>query len=156
MTLTSSPAIIIRSLLIANNLGSDKDADSVEAWPIHIQHEPDGDEEQDNMITLYDLGGTDDGRAMRTGERFDHETLQVRVRAKDFLIGRARMKLIADLFDGILREPVTVVVNETTSEDYAIQNISRSSPILPLGQEKGTKRRQLFTLNVAVTINEEN
>ena len=151
MTLTSPPSIIIRDLLIANSLGSSRSSDDPEPWPIGVSHEPDSKQEQDDIVTLYDTGGANDGRIMKTGERVQHETVQVRIRSKKYLTGYAQIKIISDFFDQLLRESIIV-----DSVNYLIQNISRSSPILPLGTEKGSKRRQLFTLNIAVTINEEN
>lgn len=151
MTLTTAPSLIIEALLISNNLGSDASVNPLEEWPIYISHEPDDTKAQDEVITIYDTQGSSDGRSMQTGDRFQHEGLQIRVRSKKYNNAYARIKLISDFFDQLLREPIIV-----DSVNYLIQNISIASPILALGTEKGTKRRQLFTLNIAVTINEEN
>ena len=148
MTLTTAPAIIIRQLLLDNDLASIENKDDPKPFPIKVSHEPD---QPDDIITVYDQPGSDDGRFMQTGERVQHEGVQVRVRSKVYLTGYARLKSIADFFDTILREEIIV-----DSINYLIQNISRTAPILPLGVEKrGTQQRELFTLNILVTINEE-
>ena len=88
---------------------------------------------------------------MRTGEQVQHEGIQVKVRTASLtpLAGYARAKAIADFFDSVLRE--SIIVDSVT---YLIQNISRTSQVLSLGTGKGTKRRQSFTVNAAVTIEE--
>lgn len=149
MTTTDSPALIIEQLLLDNSLGvatTEKDT----PWQIYIGQMPDGKETPNDIIALYDESGVKDGRLM-SGPLVQHPGVQVILRTTDYKTGWAQMKLIFELFESVLR---TQVVIDTIT--YNIQNISITSPILPLGvPDDDTKRRDLFSLNVLLTINEE-
>ena len=153
-TTTHPPAMLLKQLLINNSLGVDgekiKKSDIDSDWPIYVSHEPDGKEIKDDIITIYDTAGAKDGRLME-GPIVQHPGNQVRVRSRSYTEGWARARLIFNLFETVVRTPVIV-----ESIAYNIQNISLSSSILPLGIPKDdTKRRDLFTLNALLTINEE-
>lgn len=150
MLLTDLPSIILKALLIREELASDGNDEELGEWPLYVSHEPDNNKEHSDTVTLYDTGGNPDGRYMTTGEHVEHETLQVIVRSDDYLTGYTQIKAIAKLFETISREPVLV-----GTITYTIANISRDSPPLAMGTEKGTKRRDHFSLNVTLTINEE-
>ena len=150
-TTTAPPSEILRQLLIIKGLGVlPSTREKTDPWPVYISHEPDGDEEDTNLITIYDVSGVKDGRLM-TGSLVQHPGCQIRIRSRPFLVGWSRAKAIFELFESVLREEL--VIDTIT---YSIQNISITSPILPLGiMEDDTKKRDIFTLNVLLTINEE-
>ena len=142
-----APSVILRQLLIDNSVGTDPTDES--DWPIYVSHEPDGDGIEDDLITIYDTSATKDGRLM-TGANIIHEGCMLRVRVRGYTAGWAKMRSIYNTLENVLRN--TVVIGAVT---YNMQNVNIMSSILPLGiPEDDTKRRDLFTLNILITINE--
>lgn len=156
MTSLHPPSMILKQLLISNNVGVDVDAncdlalnEEAKDWLIYISHKPDADNVPDNIIVIYDTEGTKDGRLM-AGTSILHPGCQIVIRSDTYTGGWAKIREVLNLFETVLRTPVTV---DTTT--YELQNISITSPILPLGIAEGdTKRRDLFSLNTLLTINE--
>jgi hypothetical protein len=106
--LTHSPADIISRVLIELNLGSDP-GDAL-AWPVYVAEEPmPSAVVPDELIVVTDTTGTNDGRAMPTGERQEHHGIQVKVRARIHPTGWERAELICEAMnEQILRRVVTV------------------------------------------------
>ena len=76
-----------------------------------------------------------------------HPGIQLRIRSNTGEIGYIKIEDIASALDKILNATVEM----GGGKEYEIQNASRTSPIIPLGQEIGT-RRYLFTVNFLLTI----
>lgn len=135
----TAPSDIIRQLLI--NLGH---ATALGAWPIYTSFLPD---EPDNAIAVFDTAGKFDGRIMSTGEQVEHPGIQVRVRGLVYPTTWEKAQTIAEALDS--QNQITIAIS---SEDvYALQNVSRSGPVLPAGVDED-RRRYHFTINATVTV----
>lgn len=139
----SSPADIIRQLLIDLSLGSESGND----WPIYTGFLIDL---PDNAICCYDTAGKLDGRIMQ-GEQIEHEGIQVRVRSSSYVEGWEKVKAIAIALDAQRRSEVSI----DSDNVFLIHNISRTGSIIPLGVEETDKRRHHFTVNAITTITKE-
>lgn len=113
-------------------------------WPCSISSMP---QEPNEAACLYDTVPLLDGRLMKTGEVVEHPGIQLKVRDSTAKTGYAKAAELRDVFDSTINYAFTFEGN-----DYTIQNISRSSGVLSLGQEQGQKKRFLFTVNAFVTI----
>lgn len=143
MTLTNSPADILRWLLVYLVQGTDPaDAD---AWPVYVSSEPN---QPDNCITVYDTQGQDDGRSMRDGELYAHPGFQVLVRSQDHVAGWQKATAIRTaLAMEVLR--LTLAVGPST---YLIQCISHIGQVLAIGKDAPSSKRSLFTVNGMVSV----
>ena len=137
----SSPAKIVSTWLRLMSLGSNPDNNT--DWPVTYGSQP---TDPDNIITVYNTVGRQDGRLMATGEVIQHPGIQIRIRATDEDTGWGKAKELCDALDALTR------VDVATDEGVAtIQNASRVGDIIPLGNDRETQR-QLFTINLVVTI----
>lgn len=134
---------IILEYLISKNKATRASVN--QAWPITYNNMPNL---PDNMLTLYDTLGRMDGRLMQDGKRITHPGILLRVRNLNGNEGFDKAREIAEFFDSVAGDSVTF-----DSKTYKIHNISRTSDVIPLGQEAG-KSRSLFTVNAVVTISE--
>lgn len=114
-------------------------------WPLYQTSMPDGDEVKTNCGALYDTPGMNEPRLMM-GLVVTHPGIQLRIRSSTSKIGWVKIEDIADALDEV--KNVDIAVDGKT---YRIQNASRTSPIVPLGLEVGT-RRYLFTVNYLLTV----
>ena len=141
-SLTHSVSDIMRELLIDLLVGTEPD-DSL-TWPIYIKSEPD---EPDNVITVNDTPGIDNGRVMNDGERQENPGIQVRVRSKVGATGKTKIEAIKTVLDtSVLRTNVTF-----DGSTYLVQSVSRSGQINDLGKDPESGRN-LFTLNATVSL----
>lgn len=141
-TLTHSPAQIVRQLLIDLGLGT-----ASGDWPVFYAMEPNA---PDNVLTVFDTTGTDDGRSMVTGELFGHDGFQVRVRAKDHATGWLKADAIqTDFAESVSLRQVTV-----DSSSYLIHAITRIGNVLALGRQTPQSMRSIFTLNATVPLSQ--
>lgn len=138
--LQDSPAQIVRQLLI--DLGGGSDGGT---WPIYATSEP---SDPDNVITVYDTIGQDDGRAQIDGSVFYHYGLQVRVRAIDHPTGWAKAIALRDLLATVYHNLTTVGSNK-----YEVWAISRLAQPLFIGKDVPRSKRTLFTINCMCVIN---
>jgi hypothetical protein len=116
-------------------------------WPLYVSHLPDGKNVKTNCGCVYDTTGLLDTRQMN-GRWPLHPGIQIRIRARGYEVGFGKIEDIASALDELVNESVT-----TSSGVYEIQNLSRSTPVVPLGPEVGTTRRRfLFTVNYLATI----
>ena len=143
--LEASPAYILSQYLIEEAAIMTIPSDDG-SWPLYVNHMPDGREVADDCGVLYDTAGAKDGRLM-TGVVIEHLGIQLRLRSLENQAGYAKAETIVSDLDAILNTELTI-----GSDDYIIHNVSRTSPIIPLGIEGGTKRRFLFTVNFLVTM----
>ncbi len=137
-----SPASIIAYYII-NTLGKMSDPSSGSAFPLWISHMQD---KPSNAGAIYDTSGIIEQRQM-SGLVPTHQGIQIKIRALSYETGYAKIEDIASALDEVFDESV-----EISAEEYVLQNIGRSSPIVPLGIEGGTKRRFLFTINYLLTL----
>lgn len=142
------PSQIVSRLLISLGLGSlpTTEPGGVE-WPAYFSREPTA---PDNCITVYDTDGQDDGRSMINGETFSHYGFQIRVRATTYSIGWVKADTIATfLVEDVYLDTVTI-----EGVTYTVQCIARVSDVIKLGKESPTSKRELFTINALLSLNE--
>jgi hypothetical protein len=141
-TLLYSPADVIRQMFIDLQQGSDPAGNT--AWPVYAADEP---STPDNVITVYDTDGRDDGRTMPDGERQEHHGFQVRVRADDHPTGYAKARAIAVALDQSVTQRSVNLAGGQGTHGYVVWSVSRTSDVLALGKEAPDSRRKLFTVN---------
>ncbi len=149
MTLTHSPAQIIRDLLVDLGLGVlPSDGGS---WPIFITSIPDS---PDSIVTIIDTLGTSDGRIQPTGEAAEHPGIHIEVRASNYQTGWEKANAIrVALSETILRNSVTIEDNiGTGTTAYTVYAVTRIGGIIPLGKELPTSKRELFAINATVAL----
>jgi len=141
-SLDHSPADVVRWLLIALSQGTDPEA--VGSWPIHASSEPDS---PDDLITVYDTSGVQQGRVQRTGETVEHRGIMVQVRGTDHATAWAKMDAVKVALDESVRNTLVTV----DDNQYIVYAITKQSGPLSLGTEPNTNRF-LFTLNAVVAL----
>lgn len=145
--LNHSPAIIIQQLLIDMGFGISPPEESGwdgSDWLIFATHEPDT---PDNVITVYDIAGTDQGRVMQ-GELQQHYGFQVRIRARTHSVGWLKADAIRrGLAEDVLRETLTL-----DSDQYFLQCVANIGQVLTLGKDRPLGKRSLFTVNAVATL----
>ena len=97
--------------------------------------------------SITDTVGTMDGR-LTDGEVIEHPGLQLRVRHRKPEVARQKIVDAVRVIDAALRTQV-----EVAESAYRVDNISRTSNVIPLGVQED--QMQHFTVNMIVTINEE-
>jgi hypothetical protein len=136
-----TPARIIAQLLIDAEKATDPTLRK--NWPAFYGKLPDN---PDIAIAVYNSTPVADGRNQRTGEKLFHHGIQVRVRADDSELSGVKCSEIGEYFDTVARDSVTL-----DSNVYRIDNISRTSGPIALGQETGRSRFS-STLNALITL----
>ena len=149
-SLTFSQAEIIAQLLIDLGLGTDPTDNS--DWPIYATEEPN---EPDNVITIYDTVGTQDGRTMVDGEVQEHEGIQIKIRAINHDTGNRKANDLKIAIDQTIERDTVQVASilGTGTLDYFVQAVSRVSGPLALGEEVDS-HRNVFTINAIVALRE--
>ena len=141
-----SPAEILKTFLIDEMSPVVTDPTLNQAWPIYISEMPD---QPDECVTVYDTPGTTDGMIHRTGAEVVHPGLQFKIRSVKYTDGWAKAYALVKALT--ITDPNFVMIGGNA---YTILCLKMTSSILPIGYEQGTKRRELFTVNYLVTINE--
>ena len=137
---------IFRQLLIdADFLNESSDSE----WPSFISSMPDGETVVSNCAALYDTPGLGDGRLMSTGENIIHFGVMIHVRSDDYMLGWDKLNDICQYAETVKN---CLVIVESSS--YNVVNIRQSSNQYSLGQEKTTKRREIFGCNFLLTVKE--
>jgi len=145
--LLQTPAAILAAYIIDQGIGSMTDpADDLD-WPLYIAFTPDNDNTKTDLGVVYDTTGLKDGRLMVSGEVVEHQGVQIKIRSRTHLDGWNKLDAISRSLDAVFNDTVIIGANE-----FLIQNIKRSGLIIPLGVEKGTKNRRLFTANFLLTL----
>jgi len=139
--LNHSPADVLRTVLIALGLGTSPDAGG--SWPMFVAEEPNT---PDNVITVFDAVGRQQGRTQFDGEVQEHHGFQVRVRARDHVTGYTRARLIATTMDTTLYQNMAAV-----GANSYLHSASRNGDVIPLGKEPNTKRK-LFIINAVASL----
>ena len=141
-----SPALIIATYLISQDLVSDPVGSSSGNWPLFISRMPDTTDVKTDCVVIYNTLGLKDGRLM-IGPVIEHYGLQIKTRSDGHEEGWVKIEAISVELDSIHNELVTI-----GAEEYQIYNVKRVGIIIPLGEEEGSKGRQLFTANFLVTL----
>lgn len=144
--MNDSPAVIIAKWLQDEGLFTDP-SDGLD-WPVFIGSMPDGRNVDHNCAAVYDTSGVKDGRLM-VGEGIYHPGIQVKIRSASYADGWDKAMSVENSAESVRGDSVTVGV-----VTYTLSNISQTGTINPLGEEKGQKRRYLFTLNFVLTVKE--
>jgi len=142
-----SPAVLLKEYITVITLLQTPSGSAV--WPCYIGSMPDGVHIEDDCACVYDTSGMMDGRLQDNGLVIQHYGVQLKIRSKDYQDGWAKIDLIAGSLDAVSNYDISV-----SGDDYRIHNVSRTTPIVPLGTEEGMKRRWLFTANFLVTISQ--
>lgn len=142
--LLHSPADILRTALVA--LGQGTEPSSHGAWPLFATGEPSS---PDNAVTVFDTQGGSDGRAMGSGELFQHWGVQVRVRSVDHATGWHKTGAIRYALSTGCYQQGVVMTDSTTYLIHAVTNIGE---VVALGKEVPSSKRNLFTLNAKVSV----
>lgn len=140
--MTHSPAKVLSQLLIDLEVGTVPSANS--EWPTYFDNEP---ATPDNVITTYNARRVGGFRKMPDGVFVGPQGVQVRVRGKDSKTGYDRTVLIAEALATVLRRTVTV-----EGSVYRVQCLSTISDVFPLGKESPTSKRNLFTLDMLMSV----
>jgi hypothetical protein len=141
-----SPAYIIAQYLI--NEGLVTDPSEVGLWKIYVGAMPDGDDVEHDLVGAMDTTPVKDGRLM-TGTTIFHHGVQLLLRSSAYNAGYAKITALAEAMDAVDDDQVTI-----GSDTYEIANVTHSTGVVVLGQEEGTKRREMFSVNFLATLKE--
>lgn len=136
-----SPAQVIKQILLDEDLVTAHD--SGQDWACFVSSMPDA---PDKCVCAYDTAASKDGRLMQ-GEVIEHPGVMLHVRSTDYASGWAKAKAIEAELDTVIKR---TVVGDTHT--YLIHSVRRPSSILPMGAEPGTRRREMFSINLLLTI----
>ena len=148
--LSDSPSLIIATKLI--DLAIFTDPSLGLDFPVFVSFLPDGDDVKDNAAAVYDTKGIKDGRLMNGIPAFFHG-IQVTVRSRTYEAGWDKAAAIESAFQTI-DQATTILVGGSGGSSYQLANLSQTTPVLRMGQEEGTKRRNLFAINFLTTLKE--
>lgn len=102
----------------------------------------------DSILVVSDTTGVLDKRNHVTGDKDEHHGVQIKVRAPTPVIGYPKASEIAQVLD---RECTYLSVT-IGSDNYCIHSVTRTSPIMYLGEEQGMSKRVGYTINVLMSI----
>jgi len=142
-----APAFIMREYLIDEGLVTDPDSST--DWPAYIGQLPDDNNIKDDIVACIDTTPIKDGRIMEDGENIFHYGFQLLIRAIDYNTCYAKASALASALELVNRDEV--VISGTT---YRLDNVTQATGVVSLGQEEGSKRRELFSVNFLVTLKE--
>lgn len=152
-SLNHSPEHIIRDLLVTLGLGTDPDDDG--SWPMFVSQEPNA---PDSVITVTGTSSRLQGRFQKTGETQEHYGFQLQVRDANHKDGSKKAnELVVALDESIKRNDVTIEdVVGTGSSTYRVYAVTRTTGVLSLGKDVATSKRNLFTINAVVSLQQTN
>ena len=142
--MNNTPSKILSTYLTDEGLFEN---DLSEDWALYISHLPDT---PSKIAVLYDTPGSIDGRYMNTGETVEHYGMQIFIRGDDYQETFSKLRVALEALELVENESVTVGANS-----YTIHAVSRTSSIISLGAEEGSKRRVSWTTNLMVSITED-
>lgn len=140
--LLHSPADVLAELLI--DLGQGTNSALSQAWPVYVANEPDL---PDNVITIYDTVGKDNGRIMSDGHLVTQHGVQIRIRALNHPEGYEKASVLRVFLSGIYDRTVSI-----GSNSYTVHALSGIGQVLSIGKEYPTSRRNVYTLNGLIEI----
>ncbi len=85
-----------------------------------------------------------------SGTPMFHYGVQLLLRASDYNTGYAKADAIATLLAAVDDDDVAVDSNNT----YTVVSITQTTGVVVMGQEEGTKRREMFSVNFLATLKE--
>lgn len=144
--LSHSPAYIVSRFLIAQSHLIEPNASG--DWPVFVGAIPDSKEAPHDAVSATDTTPLKDGRWMGGSPLF-HPGFQLMVRASAYQDGWTKAAALAKALSGITETAVSV--EEST---YVMHAITQTTGVTAIGQEQGSKRRFLFTVNFLATIRE--
>ena len=139
-----NPAAVLASYVVGASLMSVPSED--DDWPLYISSLPEGIDEAGVILNTTPVK---DGRVMDGGDTLQHYGIEILIRTLTEEAGWGRCVLIAEDLDTIHNE--TVIMDDVS---YQIRNVSRVGGINSLGQEEGTKRRRMFSMNFIMALEE--
>ena len=142
-----SPAYIIAQFLIEEGIFIDPSESG--NWPLYVGLLPDGSDVDHDVAACLDTESIKDGRIFEDGENIFHEGFQIIIRAEEYNTGYQKAKEVTSILEVIFRDEI--VISGTT---YRIDNVTQTTGVVVLGQEEGSKRRELFSVNFLVTLKE--
>lgn len=145
--MTHSPAYVLAQYLIGEGELSDPTGSG--DWPVFVGMLPDGADAPHNAVGLMDTAPLKDGRIMGGSPLF-HDGFQLLIRASAYNTGYSKASDLAEALASVDDSEVEVESGST----YNLVSVTQASGILPLGQEQGTKRRVMFSVNFLATIQE--
>lgn len=144
MILSDSVSTIIAQLLKDENLFGGVGED----WPVFVDRMPSTKTTRD-CASVEQIPGLMDGRYMKTGETITHPGFQVVVRGRDRNEVYNRINAVAQFFDGLHNQIVTV-----SGSTYNIVTVTARSEVIPLGLDSDTANRLYnFIASYVTTIN---
>lgn len=141
-----APSAIIAEFMIDEGIFTDPNTSK--DWPLFVSFMPDDNALPDDIATIYDTPGVKDGRQMG-GQNVLHPGFQVRIRSDIYDDGWEKASEVEEALQAVVRKNVS-----RDQRSYRLDNLSQASPILFLGLEDGSKRRNLFTINYLATLKE--
>ena len=118
-------------------------------WKVFVGSLPDGNEADDNAVGAIDTSPVKDGRLMGGAPLF-HYGVQLLLRSREYNAGFAKADSVALAMSEIDDDSVSI-----DSNTYTLINVLQSTGVVALGQEDGTKRRYMFSVNFIATIRQE-
>lgn len=141
--MTHSPARVLAKLLVDLGVGGDPEASPLPAWPVGWGQER---SDPDNVITCRGASADLQSRD-QFGTQQQREGVTVRVRAGTEAAGQAKTNAVQVALDGV--DSRTVTVGAST---YRVWSVHRTSGGLHIGKDKPGSHRDVFTLNVLLTV----
>lgn len=141
-----SPAYIIAQYL--KDQGEVTDPDSSGDWMAYVGTLPGGDEAEHDAVGVMNTSPVQDGRLM-TGAGIYHHGVQILLRASAHNTGYAKAHDLLEALEDVDDDQVTC-----GSDTYEINNVSPAGGVVSLGQEEGTRRREMFSVNFLATLKE--
>lgn len=150
----SSPADILRKYFVDLGLAIPSSPESTDpsTWPIITGAMPTS--AHDNYLALMNAGAIRQGRLHVTGQRVVRPKVLIGIRSQNEAGGWEKGRSLEDVLDKIGARapkgigPITVTINSVA---YLITAANVIGSLTRIGQEE-TNRRQLYTINVALTI----
>jgi len=147
--MSATPAQIIQQVLLDASL-TNPPVNKNTVWPSFISFLPDADDAPNDAIGIIDSMSVKQTRLM-IGEVIERPGVQILVRSQKYDVGYARARAIVAELDEVINRPVQI----DSTESYLITSVNRTSGVIPLGREPsgmGTKRRELFSINILFTV----
>lgn len=147
--LLHSPAHILLKSLVDLGLGYfPSGVDNVE-WSVFCDNEPD---RPDNVITIYNTFGRNNGRTQPDGETQEHHGIQVRVRASTSTLAYPKAREIAVALDQDIYQQMILIGTQT----YCIHSVTRLGDVVPLGKDTPTPtKRSIYTINALMMVRQK-
>lgn len=142
-----SPAYIIAQFLIDEDIFIAPSSSG--NWPLFVGLLPDDQDIDHDIAACMDTESVKDGRISEDGENIFHYGFQIIIRAEAYNTGYAKAQEVATALEEINRDEVTI-----STKTYRLDNVTQTTGVVVVGQEEGSKRRELFSINFLVTLKE--